>query len=133
MRELTSIIQMVNREQPDSPHETLLVVDATTGQNALQQARVFHEQTNLTGIICTKLDGTPKGGIVVAIKDELEIPIRYVGVGESVGDLKSFSAQEFVDALFSEGDASLGDSEMEQTASGKRSAVGRRRRERAWR
>ncbi len=106
MNELGSVISIIEREQAGAPHETLLVVDATTGQNALEQAREFHMRAKLSGIVVTKLDGTPKGGIVVAIRDELGIPIRYVGVGESASDLKAFSAEEFVDALFSDGDSS---------------------------
>lgn len=134
MRELSSVVQIIGREQPGSPHETILVLDASTGQNALQQARVFHEQTNLTGIVITKLDGTPKGGILIAIRDELGIPIRYVGVGESMDDLKPFSAKEFVDALFSEGeyDGSDPDAAGGDSLSGKKAQARRRRRERAW-
>ncbi len=100
MNELVSVLQLIEREQPGAPHESLLVVDATTGQNALQQAREFHQKAKLTGLVVTKLDGTPKGGIVVAIKDELGIPIRYVGVGESVESLRLFSPVDFVEALF---------------------------------
>lgn len=100
MQELKNVIQLISREQSGAPHETLLVLDASTGQNALQQAREFNEACALTGIIITKLDGTPKGGIVVAIKQELGIPIRYIGVGEGIDDLKPFSADEFVEALF---------------------------------
>ncbi|MFN8389471.1 MAG: signal recognition particle-docking protein FtsY [Bdellovibrionota bacterium] len=103
MNELGSVISLIEREQPGAPHETLLVVDATTGQNALEQAREFHQRAKLTGVIVTKLDGTAKGGIVVAIRDELSVPIRYVGVGESAADLKAFSSTEFAEALFAEG------------------------------
>ncbi len=102
MHELGSIVEIINREQPGAPDEVLLVVDAATGQNALQQAREFNELVHLTGIVVTKLDGTQKGGIVVAIKDELGIPIRYIGVGEGIEDLRPFSATEFIDALLLE-------------------------------
>jgi fused signal recognition particle receptor len=104
MNELGGVISLIQREQPGAPHETLLVVDATTGQNALEQAREFHQRAALTGVIVTKLDGTPKGGIVVAIRDELGLPIRYVGVGESAADLRPFSATDFTSALFAESD-----------------------------
>ncbi|MCL4119886.1 UNVERIFIED_CONTAM: hypothetical protein GTU68_059524 [Idotea baltica] len=107
MNELQNILQIISRELPGSPHETILVVDATTGQNALQQAIDFNECAPLSGIVVTKLDGTPKGGIVVAISNELSIPIRYVGIGEQAVDLKLFSAQEFTDALFAEADEEL--------------------------
>ncbi len=100
MKELSGITSIISREQDGAPHETILVVDGSTGQNALQQAREFNEVSKLTGIIITKLDGTSKGGIVVAIKDELDIPIRYIGVGESVADLRPFEPEEFVSALF---------------------------------
>lgn len=100
MNELEAVVKLIDREQSGAPHEILLVVDAATGQNALQQAREFNQRAKLTGVVVTKLDGTPKGGIVVALKDELGIPIRYVGVGESAADLREFSAQEFVEALF---------------------------------
>lgn len=100
MNEIGALTSLVTRELPGAPHETILVVDASTGQNALQQAREFHSKLSLSGIILTKLDGTPKGGIVVAIKDELGVPIRYIGVGEGVADLRPFSADEFVEALF---------------------------------
>jgi len=99
MRELESVRSIITRECEGAPHETLLVVDGSTGQNALQQAREFNSSVDLTGLVVTKLDGTAKGGIVVAIKDELGVPIRLVGFGEGVGDLKDFSADEFVSAL----------------------------------
>ncbi|MGH7769860.1 MAG: signal recognition particle-docking protein FtsY, partial [Candidatus Binatia bacterium] len=88
------------REQPGAPHETLLVLDAITGQNGLQQARVFQEAMDLSGIVLTKLDGTAKGGVVVAIQEELRIPVQYVGVGEQVEDLQPFDPETFVQALF---------------------------------
>lgn len=102
MQELEGISGVVKKINGTPPDETILVVDGATGQNALQQAKEFHEAVPLTGIIVTKLDGTPKGGIVVAIKDEFGIPIRYIGVGESMKDLRPFDAREFADAIFSE-------------------------------
>lgn len=105
MNELIAVVKLIEREIPGAPHESILVLDATTGQNALQQAMEFHDKVKLTGIIITKLDGTPKGGIVVAIRDELGIPIRYIGVGESISDLRAFDATEFVDALLADADA----------------------------
>ena len=100
MQELGGIRAAIERHQPGAPHETILVVDGSTGQNAINQAREFHEAVALTGLIVTKLDGTPKGGVVVAIKNEFGIPVRYIGVGESPSDLRTFNAGEFVDALF---------------------------------
>jgi fused signal recognition particle receptor len=100
MAELAKVRRVMAKEVPDAPHEVLLVLDATTGQNALQQARVFREIVNITGLVLTKLDGTAKGGIAIAVVNELKIPIRYIGVGESVEDLEPFSPSEFVDALF---------------------------------
>ncbi|MBL7685028.1 MAG: signal recognition particle-docking protein FtsY, partial [Deltaproteobacteria bacterium] len=99
MEEMKKIRRVVDKAKPGAPHEIFLVVDATTGQNALVQAREFHETLGLTGIILTKLDGTAKGGIVVAIRDELRIPIRYIGIGERIDDLREFDPKEFVDAL----------------------------------
>jgi len=87
------------RQIPGSPHQTLLVIDATTGQNGLQQARLFTEAAHVTGIVLTKLDGTAKGGIVVAIARELGLPVRYVGVGEKLEDILPFDAGSFVDSL----------------------------------
>jgi fused signal recognition particle receptor len=86
---------------PDAPHEVMLVVDATTGQNALSQALNFHQAVGLTGITLTKLDGTAKGGILFAIADRLKVPIRFIGVGETIDDLRPFDADEFLDALLS--------------------------------
>ena len=100
MDELSKMRRTAQRIIPGSPHETLLVMDATTGQNGLQQARLFTESAGVTGIVLTKLDGTAKGGIVVAISRELGVPVRYVGVGEKQGDLLPFDAREFVDSLF---------------------------------
>ncbi len=99
MEEMKKIKRVIQKAREDAPHEIYLVVDATTGQNALAQAREFHEVLGLTGIILTKLDGTSKGGIVVGIQDELKIPIRYIGVGERADDLREFNAKEFVEAL----------------------------------
>ena len=101
MEELKKINKIIEREYPDAYRETLVVLDGTTGQNALEQARVFNEAANITGIILTKLDGSAKGGIAVAIQAELSIPVKYVGVGEKIYDLHKFDSQEFVDALFS--------------------------------
>ena len=100
MEELRKIKRILARELPGAPHEVLLVLDATVGQNAVSQARQFHEAVGVTGVALTKLDGTAKGGIVVAIADELKIPVRLVGVGESTDDLQDFRAVDFVDALF---------------------------------
>jgi fused signal recognition particle receptor len=99
MEELKKVKRVAEREIPGAPHENLLVLDASTGQNALSQARLFNEAVGVTGIIITKLDGTAKGGIIVAIARELKIPIRFIGVGEGVEDLKEFNAREFVEAL----------------------------------
>jgi len=101
MEELKKIQRVVAKRVPGAPHEVLLVLDATTGQNGLQQARVFTEALNVTGVVITKLDGTAKGGIAVAIQRQLGIPIKLIGVGEAVEDLQPFNAKEFVDAIFS--------------------------------
>jgi fused signal recognition particle receptor len=103
MEELGKLVRVIGREQDGAPHETLLVLDANTGQNAISQARVFTEVAGVTGLVLTKLDGTAKGGVIVGLADEFGLPIRYVGVGEAVEDLRDFSAREFVDALFEEG------------------------------
>ena len=100
MEELKKIKRVMAKVIPDAPHEILLVVDATTGQNAISQAKLFNESVGLTGLAITKLDGTPKGGVIIAIADELDIPIRYIGVGEGVEDLRDFNAAEFVEAIF---------------------------------
>lgn len=100
MEELRKVARVIGREVPGAPHETLLVVDATTGQNAVNQARTFQEAAPLTGVVLTKLDGTARGGVLVALRHELGLPIRYVGVGEAVDDLRAFEAGEFVRALF---------------------------------
>jgi len=101
MEELKKVRRTIEKAMPDAPHETLLVVDATTGQNALRQAELFNEAIGITGIALTKLDGTAKGGIVLAIKKELGIPMRLIGVGEGIEDLRDFDPKEFVEALFS--------------------------------
>jgi len=100
MQELEKMTRTAQRIVPGAPHETLLVMDATTGQNGLQQARLFTQSAGVTGIVLTKLDGTAKGGVVVAISRELGLPVRFVGVGEKAGDLLPFDAQEFVESLF---------------------------------
>src|SRR4030066_1174309 len=100
MEELKKVKRIVGRECPGAPHEILLVLDATTGQNAISQAKLFNEAIGVTGIALTKLDGTAKGGIIIGITEELKIPIRYIGPGEGVDDLKEFDAMEFVQALF---------------------------------
>ncbi len=102
MKELGKIYKILEKEYPEAYLETLVVLDGTTGQNALVQAREFAEVTKLNGIILTKLDGTAKGGIAVAIQSELDIPVKYIGVGESIEDLQKFDANAFVDALFQE-------------------------------
>lgn len=100
MSELDKMRRTAQRIIPGAPHETFLVMDATTGQNGLQQARLFTEAAGVTGIVLTKLDGTAKGGVVVAISQELNLPVRYVGVGEKIGDLLPFDAEAFVEGLF---------------------------------
>lgn len=100
MEELKKIDRIIEREFPSAHRENLVVLDGTTGQNALQQAREFSEVTKVTGIILTKLDGTAKGGIAVAVQSELKVPVKYIGVGESMEDLQKFDAEQFVDALF---------------------------------
>lgn len=100
MEELRKINKIIDREYPEAFKETLIVLDGTTGQNALEQARQFKEVADVTGIVLTKLDGTAKGGIAVAIQSELGVPVKYIGVGESIDDLQKFDSDEFVDALF---------------------------------
>ncbi len=107
MDELTKMKRVVGRELDGAPHETLLVLDATTGQNAVQQAKQFNEALGITGIVLTKLDGTAKGGVIIAIADELNIPVKYIGIGESLSDLREFNAEEFVEALFYSGDETV--------------------------
>ena len=100
MKELEKINRVLDREYPDAHKEVLLVLDATTGQNAVSQAKLFKETVGVTGIVLTKLDGTAKGGIIIAVKSELDVPIRFIGVGEQVDDLQAFVPEDFVDALF---------------------------------
>ncbi|PYF07076.1 signal recognition particle-docking protein FtsY [Ureibacillus chungkukjangi] len=103
MKELEKVHRVISREIPDAPHEVLLALDATTGQNALIQAQTFKEATNVTGIVLTKLDGTAKGGIVLAIRNKLHIPVKFVGLGEKMDDLQPFDAERYVYGLFAEG------------------------------
>ena len=100
MDELAKIDRVITRELPDSNRETLLVLDSTTGQNAVNQAKEFKSSSNITGLVLTKLDGTAKGGIVFSIKNELDIPVKFIGVGEQIDDMEKFDANEFIDALF---------------------------------
>lgn len=100
MEELKKINRVIDREYPEAFRETLVVLDATTGQNALAQAKEFNEVADITGVILTKMDGTAKGGIAVAIQAELGIPVKYIGVGETIDDLQKFDSDEFVNALF---------------------------------
>ena len=100
MQELEKIKRVLKKHNENAPHETMLVIDGGSGQNAINQAKEFNKTVGLSGIIITKLDGTAKGGVVFAISDELKLPVRYIGVGEGINDLKPFNAKEFVDALF---------------------------------
>ncbi|GBF71965.1 signal recognition particle-docking protein FtsY [Paenibacillus sp. 598K] len=100
MEELNKIFRVIQREVPSAPHEVLLVLDATTGQNAMSQAKLFGEKSGVTGLVLTKLDGTAKGGIVIAIRNELNLPVKLVGLGEKMGDLQQFDSEQFVHALF---------------------------------
>jgi fused signal recognition particle receptor len=100
MEELKKMKRIMEREVPGAPHEVLLVIDATTGQNAINQAKMFNEGIGVTGIVLTKLDGTSKGGIVIRIARELQIPIRYIGIGEKLEDLRPFHSDDFIEALF---------------------------------
>jgi len=102
MKELDKMHRVIQREIPEAPHETLLVLDATTGQNAISQAKVFLETAKVTGVVLTKLDGTAKGGVVIAIKEELGLDVKWIGVGEGMMDFRPFQPEEFVEALFSE-------------------------------
>ena len=104
MRELTKIRDVIAKKIPNAPHEVILVLDATTGQNAINQAKMFNKAADLTGIVLAKLDGTAKGGIVVAIKDQVNIPVKFVGLGEKVDDMEPFDPQTFVEALFTVAD-----------------------------
>jgi len=100
MDELKKIKRVLGKALPGAPHEVLLVLDANTGQNAITQAQMFNEAIGVTGLIMTKLDGTAKGGVIVGVCDELKVPVRYIGIGESIRDLRPFDASDFVDALF---------------------------------
>ncbi len=101
MEELRKMNRIIDKEFPDAYRETLVVIDGTTGQNALNQAREFASVAKVTGIVLTKMDGTSKGGIAIAIQSELGIPVKYIGIGEGIDDLQKFDSDEFVDALFS--------------------------------
>lgn len=100
MEELKKVFRVISRELPEAPDEVLLVLDATTGQNAISQTKLFAQAAGVTGIVLTKLDGTAKGGVVIGIKSEMNIPVKFVGVGEQIDDLKEFNPQDFVEALF---------------------------------
>jgi fused signal recognition particle receptor len=100
MRELGKIHRVVRKRIPDAPHETMLVLDATIGQNAINQAKVFSDVTDVTGLFLAKLDGSAKGGIVVGIRDQLDIPVKFVGLGETIDDIEPFDPDAFVEALF---------------------------------
>ena len=102
MNELAKMKRVLQKEMPDAPHETLLVIDATTGQNGMSQAKAFKEATDVTGVVLTKLDGTSKGGIVLAIRHELGIPIKYIGLGEKVSDLEVFDIEQYLYGLFAD-------------------------------
>ena len=104
MNELTKIRNVMRKVVPDAPHEVLLVLDASTGQNAFQQAREFSRATDVTSLAVTKLDGTAKGGVVLGIVDQFRIPVKFIGIGEGVDDLKTFDKREFVNSLFSRED-----------------------------
>ena len=101
MQELQKVHRVMGKQLPGAPHEVLLVLDATTGMNALNQAREFHKSVTLTGLVITKLDGTSKGGMVVAIQKELGLPIKFIGLGEQADDLQPFDPTQFAEALFS--------------------------------
>ncbi|HIU63515.1 MAG TPA: signal recognition particle-docking protein FtsY [Candidatus Avacidaminococcus intestinavium] len=100
MKELDKVHRVIQREIPDAPHETLLVLDATTGQNAITQAKIFTETTNVSGVVLTKLDGTAKGGVIIAIKEELGLSVKWIGVGEGLMDFRPFEPEKFAEALF---------------------------------
>ncbi len=102
MEELSKINRVIGREIPEAPHETLLVLDASTGQNAISQAELFTKAAPISGVVLTKLDGTAKGGVVIGIKDSLSMPVKWIGVGEGVDDLRPFNAEDFAKALFAE-------------------------------
>jgi fused signal recognition particle receptor len=100
MQELQKVRRVIEKASPGSPHETWLVIDSTMGQNAIAQAQIFTKDLKVTGIVLTKLDGTAKGGVILGIADQLGLPVRYIGIGERVDDLREFDAEEFVEALF---------------------------------
>jgi fused signal recognition particle receptor len=100
MKELEKVKRVIEREVPGAPHEVLLVIDATTGQNGLSQAKTFREVTDVSGIVLTKLDGTAKGGIVLAIRNEMKVPVKFVGLGEKMDDLQEFNPEQYVYGLF---------------------------------
>ncbi|HPJ53636.1 MAG TPA: signal recognition particle-docking protein FtsY, partial [Flavobacteriales bacterium] len=100
MNELTKVRNVMRKLVPDAPHEVLLVLDASTGQNAVEQARQFTKATNVTALALTKLDGTAKGGVAIGISDQFQVPIKYIGIGEGINDLQVFDKHAFVDALF---------------------------------
>ncbi len=135
MQELEGVYNSISKHQSSGPHETLLVLDGSTGQNALTQAKEFNAAVKLTGLVVTKLDGTPKGGIVVAIAEELGVPVRFIGVGEAAGDLRPFVIGEFVEALFNtvglevEAESDLSNSKESKQELSAHGAVRRRRRE----
>lgn len=103
MEELKKIGRVADKQVPGAPHQTLLVLDGTTGQNAISQAKLFGQAVPVNGIVVTKLDGTAKGGVVISVKEELNLPVRWIGVGEGMDDLRPFNAKEFADALFDKG------------------------------
>ncbi|MBL7087162.1 MAG: signal recognition particle-docking protein FtsY, partial [Candidatus Cloacimonetes bacterium] len=100
MRELEKINRTIKKIIPDAPHETILIIDSTTGQNGVQQAKIFAESIPITGIILTKLDGTAKGGVAIGIKDSLNIPVKAIGIGEKIEDIRDFNSDDFVKAIF---------------------------------
>jgi len=102
MRELSKIKRSISKKMPDAPHEVLLILDATTGQNAIEQAKHFTEATEVTALALTKLDGTAKGGVAIGISDQFKVPIKYIGVGEAIDKLQVFNKRAFVDSLFQE-------------------------------
>jgi fused signal recognition particle receptor len=107
MEELSKIVRVMKKIDPDAPHEVLLTLDAGTGQNAISQAKLFNSTVPVTGICLTKLDGTAKGGIIFAIADQFRIPVRFIGVGEGIDDLREFDARDFIDALFTQDEHSV--------------------------
>jgi fused signal recognition particle receptor len=111
MDELAKINRIISRELPDAARETLLVLDSTTGQNAVMQAKKFKEAAEITGLVLTKLDGTAKGGAVFSIKNEVDLPVKFIGIGEQIDDMKPFDAKMFVDALLGEGNEEYSDEE----------------------